>query len=192
VTIVDLATGLPAVSGRIGEVWIAGPTVCAGYWQRPERTAETFAARLPGDDTPWLRTGDLGHLDAEGELFICGRAKDLIIIRGRNHHPQDLELTAERAHPALRAGGGAAFSVDVGGEERLVLVQELERTALRDANVPALAAALAGAVSEEHEIQPHTVVLLKTGTVPKTSSGKIQRSTARAQFNSRRAVRLVH
>lgn len=182
VTIVDLATGQIAVSGRIGEVWITGPTVCAGYWQRPDRTAETFAARLPGDDTLWLRTGDLGHLDADGELFICGRAKDLIIIRGRNHHPQDLELTAERAHPSLRPGGGAAFSIEVRGEERLVIVQELERTALRDPDVPALASALAGAVGEEHEVQPHTVVFLKTGTVPKTSSGKIQRSTARARF----------
>ncbi len=182
VAIVDLATGLRVAPGRIGEVWVAGPTVCAGYWQRPERTAETFAAHLPSDDTPWLRTGDLGHLDADGELFICGRAKDLVIIRGRNHHPQDLELTAERAHAAFRSGGGAAFSVDVGGEERLVLVQELERTALRDADVSALSAVIAGAVSEEHEVQPHTVVLLKTGTVPKTSSGKIQRSSARAQF----------
>jgi acyl carrier protein len=156
--------------------------VCAGYWGRPAETAETFSARLAGDDTPWLRTGDLGHLDAEGELYICGRAKDLIIIRGRNHYPQDLELTAERAHPALRAGCGAAFSVAIDGEEHLVVVQELERTALRKANVPEIAAALAAALAAEHELQPHTVVLLKTGTVPKTSSGKIQRRNARAQF----------
>ena len=182
VVIVELATGRPATDGTIGELWIAGPTVCAGYWGRPAETAETFSARLAGDDTPWLRTGDLGHLDAEGELYICGRAKDLIIIRGRNHYPQDLELTAERAHPALRAGCGAAFSVAIDGEEHLVVVQELERTALRKANVPEIAAALAAALAAEHELQPHTVVLLKTGTVPKTSSGKIQRRNARAQF----------
>ncbi len=182
IAIVDTETGARAADGVIGEVWVAGPTVAAGYWQRPDATAETFQARLPGDERAWLRTGDLGYVDAAGELFICGRAKDLIIIRGRNHYPQDLELTAEQADPALKPGGAAAFSVEIDGEERLVVVQEVLRTALRSADPQQLGAAIARAVLVEHEVQPAVVVLLKTGTVPKTSSGKIQRRGARAQF----------
>lgn len=182
VAIVDPERGERTAAGVIGEVWVAGPTVAAGYWRKPEETAATFAARLPGEATEWLRTGDLGYLDEAGELFICGRTKDLIIIRGRNHYPQDLEFTAERAHPALKPGGGAAFAVEVDGQERLVMAQELLRTALRQADPEEIGAAIAQAVLEEHEVQPFAVVLLKTGTVPKTSSGKIQRQTARRQF----------
>ncbi len=183
VAIVDPDTCTRTAPGVIGEVWVAGPTLCAGYWQRPDVTEATFRAKLAGDSaTAWLRTGDLGYLDADGELFICGRTKDLIIIRGRNHYPQDIEATTAAAHASLKSGGGAAFSVEVDGHEQLVVIQELARTAMRSANVDELGAAIARAILEAHEVQVHAVVLIKTGTVPKTSSGKIQRQTARKQY----------
>jgi acyl-CoA synthetase (AMP-forming)/AMP-acid ligase II len=192
--IVDPATLTPCAGGAIGEVWVRGPSVAQGYWQRPAETAETFDGRLakePGgppagadqDPAPFLRTGDLGFLDG-GELFIAGRLKDLIIIRGRNLYPQDIELTVERSHPALRPGCGAAFSIELGQEERLVVVHEHERTAndspLDPESVEAIAEAVRRAVAEQHEAQVQQVVLLRAGTIPKTSSGKIQRRACRA------------
>jgi acyl-CoA synthetase (AMP-forming)/AMP-acid ligase II len=171
--------------GRVGEIWVRGESVAQGYWRRPEATAETFGGRLAGDVTgaPFLRTGDLGFLDA-GELFVTGRLKDLIIIRGRNLYPQDIELSVERSHAALRPGCGAAFSVEIGAEERLVVVQELERsestTALTDESVELIAEAVRRAVAEEHEAQVQQLVLLRAGSIPKTSSGKIQRRACRA------------
>jgi amino acid adenylation domain-containing protein len=189
VLVVDPATARPCLPGRVGEIWIAGPSVAQGYWNRPEATEHDFQARLADEPAnspesgPFLRTGDLGFSDEAGELFVTGRLKDLIILRGRNHYPQDLELTAERAHPTLRAGCGAAFSVDVGGEERLVLVQELERRT-GDASAEEVAESIRSAVAQEHEVQVHEVVLLRVGTIPKTSSGKIQRHGCRAAYLS--------
>ncbi len=182
--------GTPSATGTVGEVWIAGPSVTAGYWRRPEETAKTFGARLAGDpETPWLRTGDLGFL-LDGELFLTGRAKDLIILRGRNLYPQDVELTAERSHPAMRPGCGAAFSVEVDGEERLVIVQEVERDAERrwsrepegTGGFQAAVEAVRRAVATEHEAAVHAVALVRTATVPKTSSGKIRRRSCREDF----------
>ncbi|HEX3728602.1 MAG TPA: MupA/Atu3671 family FMN-dependent luciferase-like monooxygenase, partial [Opitutaceae bacterium] len=176
------AKGRRAAPGGIGEVWIAGPTVGAGYWQKPKETKETFQAEIEGEAGAWLRTGDLGYLDPAGELFVCGRAKDLIIVRGRNHYPQDLEATASAADPALRAAGAAAFALEIGGEERLVVIQEVERTALKALDPARAGAAIARAIGEEHGVSPHAVVLLKPGSLPKTSSGKIRRAAARRQF----------
>jgi acyl-CoA synthetase (AMP-forming)/AMP-acid ligase II len=130
----------------VGEIWVAGPSVALGYWGKPEETARTLGARLAGESCgPYLRTGDLGFLRA-GELFVTGRLKDLIILRGRNHYPQDLELTAEESHPALRPGCGAAFSAEVAGEERLVVVHELERR--REGEAGAAMEAVRQAVAE--------------------------------------------
>jgi amino acid adenylation domain-containing protein len=166
---------------NMGEIWVAGPSVGQGYWGREEETAQTFGAHLAGTgEGPFLRTGDLGFLK-DSELFIAGRIKDLIIIRGRNHYPQDIELTVERSHAALRAGCGAAFSVDVEGEERLVVVQELKRTQ-RDADVAEVARAVRQAVTEAHELHVHAVVLLRPMSIPKTSSGKIQRRLCRKMY----------
>ena len=167
---------------EIGEIWVSGPSVAQGYWNRPEETEQTFNAYLA--DTyggPFLRTGDLGFLQ-DGELFVTGRLKDLIIIRGRNHYPQDIELTVEQSHPALQAGCGAAFAVEVEGEERLVVVASVERSYLRRLVVDEVVGAIRKAVSEQHELQVYAVLLLKTGSIPKTSSGKIQHHACRSGF----------
>ncbi|HZF11551.1 MAG TPA: MupA/Atu3671 family FMN-dependent luciferase-like monooxygenase [Thermoanaerobaculia bacterium] len=167
---------LPA--GKVGEIWVSGPSVARGYWQRPEETARDFAARLAGGEETYLRTGDLGF-EREGRLFVAGRLKDLIILRGRNLYPQDIELTAERSHRGLRAGCGAAFSIEVDGEERLVIVQEVSR---HEKQRSAAAEAIRRAVAEEHEVRAHEVVLLAESTIPKTSSGKIQRHACRQGY----------
>ncbi len=165
---------------EIGEIWVSGPSVGKGYWKRPQETKETFRAYLSDiGKGPFVRTGDLGFLQ-DGELFITGRAKDLIIIRGRNLYPQDIELTVERSHLSLRPGSGAAFTVQIHSEERLVVVQELEFRA--KPNLEEVAGVIRQAVTEEYEVQVYAVVLIKPGSIPKTSSGKIQRRATRAQF----------
>ncbi|MDY7092284.1 MAG: amino acid adenylation domain-containing protein, partial [Acidobacteriota bacterium] len=181
VVIADPETRRRLPDGEVGEIWVSGPSVAAGYWQRQELTEEVFQARLADDPEAgtFLRTGDLGTL-VDGELLVTGRLKDLIILRGRNHYPQDLELTAERAHPDLRPGCAAAFAVEVDGEEQLVLVQELERRAGKD--YQQIFDAVRGALAREHEVTPWDLVLLKWGTVPKTSSGKIQRQPCRRAY----------
>ncbi len=183
IVVADPESGVPCSPGEIGEIWVAGPNVAVGYWNLPRETEETFNGRLSGsDEGPFLRTGDLGFL-IDGELFVAGRLKDLIIIRGRNHYPQDIELTVERSHPALRAGCGAAFSVDVSGEEQLVVVQEVDRH-LDNSSVRAVIDAIRQAVLNEHEVQVYAVALAKAGAVPKTTSGKIQRRACRARFEA--------
>jgi amino acid adenylation domain-containing protein len=182
ITIADPETGRRCPPGRIGEIWVAGPSVAEGYWERLEATTHHFGARLAGEaGGPYLRTGDLGFL-AGAELYVTGRLKDLIILRGRNHYPQDIEATAEESHPALRPGCGAAFAVDEGGEERLVVVQEIDRR--REDEAAAALEAVRRAVAEVHEVQVHEVVLVRAGSVPKTSSGKIQRSACRAAWQA--------
>ncbi|MEH2267588.1 MAG: amino acid adenylation domain-containing protein [Nostoc sp.] len=168
--------------GEIGEIWVSGPSVGQGYWNRLQETAETFHAYLSDTGVgPFLRTGDLGFLQ-NSELFITGRAKDLIIIRGRNLYPQDIELTAERSHSSLHSGASAAFTAEVNNEERLVIVQELKFRA--KPNLEEVISAIRQAVTEEHEVQVYAVVLIKPGSIPKTSSGKIQRRATRAQFQN--------
>ena len=167
-------------AGTVGEIWVAGPSVANGYWNRGQETADTFEAQLADTGKgPYLRTGDLGFL-LNKELFITGRRKDLIILRGRNHYPHDLEATAEKAHPALRACVGAAFSVETEGEERLVLVHELNpRT---QADPIEVIAAIRQAIAEEHELQVSAVALTRPGEIPRTTSGKIQRFLCRKAF----------
>ncbi|HBL31986.1 MAG TPA: hypothetical protein DD490_34620, partial [Acidobacteria bacterium] len=150
IAIVDPETGSERAPGETGEIWIAGPSVARGYWRNPEATRHDFAARLAATgEGPFLRTGDLGAF-LDGELYVTGRIKDLVILRGRNHYPQDLELTAEQSHADLRPGCGAAFAVEIGGEERLVVVQEVERH--RRSGFEELAAAIRRAIAEEHEV----------------------------------------
>jgi amino acid adenylation domain-containing protein len=181
VLIVEPETCRPRPPDRVGEIWIQGRSVAAGYWENPDETARTFGARLSTGEGPFLRTGDLGFLHG-GRLFIAGRLKDLIIVRGRNHYPQDIERTVEESHPCFRPGCGAAFSVEVEGEERLVVVQEVERTAARDLEAEQAVAALRRGVAEIHEIEVWTAVLVRAGGVPKTSSGKVRRGACRQAF----------
>ncbi len=179
IAIVDPDTRLRCAPGQVGEIWVSGPSVARGYWNRPEETAQMFQAQLADDGSgPYLRTGDLGFLH-EGELFIAGRIKDLIIIAGRNVYPQDIENTVEQSHPSLRPGCGAAFSVSDDAQERLVVVHEVER---HGTDLDGVSRAIRRAVAELHDVQVHSVVLLKTGQIPKTSSGKIQRHACRAAF----------
>jgi acyl-CoA synthetase (AMP-forming)/AMP-acid ligase II/alkylation response protein AidB-like acyl-CoA dehydrogenase/acyl carrier protein len=186
IVIVDPATCTPRADNEIGEIWVCGPAIAAGYRQRPEDTELTFHGRVAGGDgTSYLRTGDLGFL-RDGELFITGRLKDLIIVRGDNHYPQDIEWTIEQSHPVFRPGCGAAFSAPVAGDpdgaEQLVVAVELERDGLRTVDGLELERIARRAVAEQHDLHLHTLVLLKTGTVPRTTSGKIQRRQCRADF----------
>jgi len=184
VLIVDPQTLEPYPDGHVGEIWTSGPSVTQGYWNCPEETEKIFKAYLADNgEGPFLRTGDLGFIN-EGELYVTGRCKDLIIIRGRNHYPQDIEQTVEQSHPALNPGGSAAFSVEVGGEERLVVLQEVKRSALRSLNTGEVCACVRRAVLQQHELGVYAVVLLKTSSIPKTSSGKIQRHQCRMKYLS--------
>lgn len=181
VRIVDPTSYIECLPGQVGEIWVSGASVALGYWNKHEETKHTFRAYLADTkEGPFLRTGDLGFLQ-QGELFVTGRLKDMVIIRGRNHYPQDIELTVEKSHPALKPGCGAAFTVEVNGE-RLVIVQEVERSYLRKLNVSEVVGNIREAVAIHHELQVYAVVLVKTGSIPKTSSGKIQRHTCRQQY----------
>ena len=163
--------------GQIGEIWVSGPSVAQGYWGQTEATQRTFHAHLKDTgEGPFLRTGDLGFLE-EGELYVTGRIKDLIILHGVNHYPQDIEHTISHCHPRLRPDTGAAFTIDSDGHERLVIVYELERRTQGD--LAEVFSAIRRAVSAEHEIQVEAIVLIKSGSIPKTSSGKIQRHACR-------------
>jgi len=182
---------------QVGEIWIGGPLVAGGYWNRAIETQNTFKAFTTSGRGPFLRTGDLGFI-GNGEVFVTGRLKELIIIAGRNHYPQDIELTVESSHEAVKPGGCAAFSVDVDGEERLAIAVEIDRRykgADRDDSQPlslhadSIVGAIRRAVSYCHEIDVHHVLLLKNGGVPKTSSGKTQRRACRDSFLEGRLVR---
>jgi acyl carrier protein len=182
---------LPVDDGHVGEVWISGPSVTAGYWQQPELTSEIFRATLPGYDRTFLRTGDLGFID-RGRLFITGRIKDLLIVRGRNYYPQDIEHTVLASHEGFSPVGGAAFTIDTDAGEALVVVHAIDRRKRLAPEV--LAQAARAAVREEHEIAIHDLVLVDPRDVPKTSSGKIRRQECKRQYlagavNARYATR---
>ena len=166
-------------TGRIGEVWVAGPQVSEGYWQNPALTAESFGHCLPGHAEPYLRTGDLGFLDDAGRLYVTGRLKEVIVVRGKNHYPQDLEDTAQTCVPGLVSHRGAVFTLnDHGADPCIVLVQEVKRN-VQSSEYPGLAARIRENVLAAHGIALHEVVLVRIGAIPVTSSGKIQRLRCR-------------
>lgn len=167
---------------EVGEIWVSGSTVTPGYFNKPKANKETFQAFTKDTkEGPFLRTGDLGFIQGD-QLFITGRYKDLIIIRGQNHYPQDIELTVERSHPALRLGCEAAFSVEADGEEQLIVVQEINKKFADNFDPDEVCKAIRKAVSEEHNLNVYHILLLKTGTVRKTSSGKIQRNDNKQSY----------
>ncbi|MEW6729943.1 MAG: fatty acyl-AMP ligase [Acidobacteriota bacterium] len=167
---------------EIGEIWVSSQSVGQGYWNNIEESSKTFQAYLANSgEGPFLRTGDLGFLK-EGELFVTGRLKDLIIIRGHNHYPQDIEYTVEKSHPAIRAGCSAAFSVEIDGEERIVVVAEVAQTSIAELDIKKVYKAIRKAIAEEHDLSVYAIKLLLPGTIAKTSSGKIQRAACRNEF----------
>eukprot|EP00656_Telonema_subtile_P038249 TRINITY_DN4292_c0_g4_i5.p1 TRINITY_DN4292_c0_g4~~TRINITY_DN4292_c0_g4_i5.p1 ORF type:complete len:1178 (-),score=277.94 TRINITY_DN4292_c0_g4_i5:413-3946(-) len=180
IAVVDPATGQRVLAGRVGELWAAGPSKASGYWGKPELTVETFANTLGGDlETQWLRSGDLGFMH-EGQVFVCGRLKDVLIVRGRNIYPQDIEKTVEASNSALRAGCSAAFVIEEQGEEQLAMLAEVQDG--DEGAYRAIAERLCEAVAAEHNLRCHSVLLLKIRTVPKTTSGKIQRRKCQSEF----------
>lgn len=163
---------------QIGEIWISSRAVAKGYWMRPEDTQAVFQARLADSNAgPFLRTGDLGFV-TDGDLFVTGRVKDLIIVRGRNHYPQDIELTIEQAHRGIRPASTAVFSVDMLHAEEVVAVAEVEREHLEEPTAE-MEAAMRLAVLNIHGLNLYRVLLVPAGTVPKTTSGKIRRHACR-------------
>ncbi|WP_431969893.1 HAD-IIIC family phosphatase [Nocardia sp. bgisy134] len=189
IAVVDPESGAERAAGAEGEIWVAGDSVAAGYFRDDQATAEVFGARLPGDDRRFLRTGDLGFLSG-GELFVTGRRKDLLIVDGRNHYPQDIEETVEAAHDAVRAGCVAAFSVDVGvdGEQPVVVAEVRGEDPGEQA---AIEGSVRAAVAADHGIGLAAVLLIRPGTIFKTSSGKIQRSACRAAYLSGELLALL-
>ncbi|MGW7219884.1 amino acid adenylation domain-containing protein [Streptomyces sp. NPDC054826] len=177
-TVADAATGRPCDPGTVGEIWVAGENVADGYWGHPD-TGGTFGARLPGDPRRHLRTGDYGFV-RDGRLHVTGRSKDLIVVRGRNHYPQDLETTALAAHDGLRRGA-AAFAVERDGREEICLVVETAHGHVAE-TADAVIGAVRAALVREHDVAPGTVALVRPGVIPRTTSGKIQRSATRAAF----------
>lgn len=185
VRIINPETLVPCSETEVGEVWVSGSSVTFGYWNNHEVTEEVFHAKIKNEaELNWLRTGDLGFFH-NGELYITGRLKDVIIIHGRNYYPQDIEFHAEASHPALQSNASAAFSVDIDDEEKLVIVVEVQRPHMRELDVHAVCDAIREKISEEFELNVYAIQLLRAASILKTSSGKIQRRAIREGFLNR-------
>ena len=181
VAIVDTETRRRLPDRQVGEIWVRGLSVARGYWNRPEDTRLDFRATIAGEDPKtYFRTGDLGFL-SDGELFVTGREKEMIIVRGRNLYPHDIELSMGRSHPALMAGAGASFAVEVDGEERLVAVHEVDRQ-FRNGDLHDVIRCARRAIVDDHELDPYALVLIRTASLPRTTSGKVQRNLCRRQY----------
>lgn len=181
VRIVDPRTCESLPEGTAGEIWIAGPHVAEGYWQDPSATNVIFGARIAGSAAgPFLRTGDLGFL-RQGQLVVTGRLKELIIHRGINIHPVEIEATVAHSHPAF-GPVGAAFTIEAGESEEVVVVQEMLRGSLRQGDKDEIAMAALKAVAEKHGLRLHDIVMVPPGTIPLTTSGKIMRGQCRAAY----------
>ncbi len=182
--IVNPDTSIPCDENEEGEVWVRGNNVAQGYWNQPEQTKKTFHNYILGNEAgPFLRTGDLGFIN-NGELFITGRLKDIIIINGRNYYPQDIEKTVEKCHPSIRIHSTAAFSIEQKASERLAIGCEVKREFVRNHNLEEIVSSVRSSIMENHALDTTAVVLLKPGSIPKTSSNKIRRSLCKQYFNN--------
>lgn len=180
--IVNPTTQQRCTPDEVGEIWVAGDNISTAYWNNPEATNQTLQTRLPDTgEGPFLRTGDLGILH-NGDLYITGRHKDLIIVRGRNYYPQDIELTVQKSHPAMRPGGGAAFAIQIEGNEHLVVVQEVRDRSNDGQGWDEALKKIRADIAREHGIRAHSLILIERGSISKTSSGKIMRSECRSLF----------
>ena len=185
-------------SGKIGEIWVSGPSIAGGYWNQLQTTQDTFQASIPGfTEDSFLRTGDLGFID-DGELYVTGRLKDIIIIKGRNHYPQDIERTVEASNSLIRPYCSASFTINIQGEEKLVVIAEVDRrywdrrnnqtkssnnnSKERQTITQQTIRLIRSQISQQHDLQVHKILLLKPGSIPKTSSGKVQRHVCRSHF----------
>jgi len=182
IRIVNPTTRIPCAPDEVGEIWVSSRTVAQGYWGHPEETEHTFRASLADSgEGPFLRTGDMGFI-YQGQLHVAGRIKDMVLIKGRNFYPQDIELTVEKSHPALQPGATAAFSIDGGDSERLVVVQEVRRAFRKSDDFEGIANTVRLAVAKNHGLRADAVILIMPGTIHKTTSGKIQRGATRQAF----------
>lgn len=188
VIIVDTETLKILPENAIGEIWVASPSVGNGYWEKPEQTGDTFGAKTADGSGPFLRTGDLGFW-SEGQLYVAGRVKDLIIVRGVNRYPQDIEQTVEECHESISSSAAAAFADDSGPRERLIITVEVQRSLEDDWNP--VVQAIRRSVTQSHELPPDAVVLVRHGSLPRTSSGKIQRHACLRDFREGN-LRLIH
>ena len=180
IAIVNTDTFLECKPGEIGEIWVKGPSVSKGYYKREQATKETFHNFIADtNDGPYLRTGDLGFMK-DDNLFVAGRVKDLIIIRGTNHYPQDIELTVEQCHSEVRNGCSAVFTIDQDSQEQLVVVAEVRQS--KNLDFQNIIDAIRQAVTAHHDLQTWAIVLIKARTIQKTSSGKIMRSATKAEY----------
>jgi acyl-CoA synthetase (AMP-forming)/AMP-acid ligase II len=186
IRIVDPVTRTVVDEGSVGEIWVAGSSVAFGYWNRPIETAATFHAFIVGGEGPYLRTGDLGYI-AAGRLFVTGRMKDVLIVRGVKHYPQDLEASAEATDDLVRPGGCVAFAVEHLGDERIVLIAELApKRAFTGEQLAGAMQRIRTAVTEAHEVNVFGIALVSAGTLPRTTSGKLQRFLCRDEYISGR------
>lgn len=180
VRIVDPDSQMRVSDGQVGEIWVSGAAVATGYWNRPDETQERFQAWIGGSsEGPFLRTGDLGFV-MDDELFVTGRLKELIVIRGQNHYPHDIERTVQAIHPAFGTQIGAAFSVDLDGQERVVVVHEIDPR--QRASAAVLISGVLEAVRQLHGLSLHACVIVKRGSVARTASGKVQRQSMRRAY----------
>ena len=183
VLIVDPDSGTECRAGETGEIWVSGPGIAMGYWNNPEQTHAVFQARLADRPTagPFLRTGDLGFL-RQGTLFVVGRLKDIVIVRGRNYYPEDIECSVRESVPEMQARIGAAFSIDADGSEETGVVFECERKTISE--YQQTMAAMRSAIISACEVNPRVIALARVGGLPRTSSGKVRRQICRERFLS--------
>jgi len=180
VRIINAETMTRCAEDQVGEIWVSGPSVARGYWNKPAETELTFEARLSNNgEGPFLRTGDLGFMH-ERELYITGRLKDLIICDGNNHYPSDIEKTVESSHPAIRPAGCAAFSINNSASERLIIIAEIEQRPLVKADE--IIKAIQKAVSLHHDLRIDDIMLTKAGSIPRTFSGKIKHYLCKTNY----------